>query len=270
VPLEAILEEAPRSWYQGYIPGDEEMIKDLVARLLRASVPVLVVTVDVPVASNRDLEKRLGFSVPLRPQWSLAIDGLRHPRWTMETLFRTLLRDGTPTLPNFTGQQTGRKIIAMPTASARVGRDRFTWKHVAFIRRLWPHALVVKGILSPEDARLAVQHGVDGMIVSNHGGRQLDGAISAMDVLPHILDSAGDLPICVDGGIRRGTDALKALALGAQMVFVGRPMLYAVTSGGQGHVELAIRILSDEIQCDLALLGCRSVQDLNVNHVMRA
>ncbi|WP_382162018.1 alpha-hydroxy acid oxidase [Hydrogenophaga sp. ANAO-22] len=267
VPLEQVMQAAPGSWYQGYIPGDEARITALLARLRSAQVGVLVVTVDVPIASNRDRDRRLGFTIPLKPRLSLAVDGVLHPRWLCGTFARTLLADGIPRLPNFGGEATGRPIIATPTAAARSDRDRFTWAHVAFIRRQWGGALLIKGVLSADDARLAREAGVDGLIVSNHGGRQLDGAAAPLDVLPEVLDAAGELPVCLDGSIRRGTDALKALALGARLVFVGRPMLYAATVGGQAGVEQAIGILQSEIQTSLALLGCTRIDELRPSHL---
>ena len=267
VPLEQVMAAAPGSWYQGYIPGDEARITALLARLRSAKVAVLVITVDVPVASNRDRDRRLGFTIPLKPRLSLAVDGVLHPRWLLDTFARTLLADGIPRLPNFGGEATGRPIIATPTAAARSDRDRFTWAHVALIRRLWSGPLVIKGVLSADDARLAREAGVDGLIVSNHGGRQLDGAVAPMDVLPEVLEAAGSLPVCLDGGIRRGTDALKALALGARLVFVGRPMLYAATVGGQAGVEQAVRILQAEIKTSLALMGCNRVDGLRPSHL---
>jgi L-lactate dehydrogenase (cytochrome) len=267
VPLEQVMQTAPGSWYQGYIPGDEARITALLARLRSAKVGVLVITVDVPIASNRDRDRRLGFTIPLKPRLSLGVDGVLHPRWLLGTFARTLLADGIPRLPNFGGEATGRPIIATPTATARSDRDRFTWAHVAFIRRQWSGALVIKGVLSAQDARLARDAGVDGLIVSNHGGRQLDGAAAPLDVLPEVLDAVGELPVCLDGGIRRGTDALKALALGARLVFVGRPMLYAATVGGQAGVEHAVRILQSEIQTSLALLGCNRIDELRPSHL---
>jgi L-lactate dehydrogenase (cytochrome) len=199
------------------LPGDDERITPLLARLRGAHVRVLVVTVDVPVPSNRDRDRRLGFSVPLRPSIGLAVDGPLHPRWLWSTFTRTLMASGIPRLPNFTADPTsGRPIISAPSPQARLQRDRFTWKHVASIRRAWDGALVLKGILSAADAREAARAGVDGLIASNDGG-QLDGAVAPLEVLPELLDAAGSLPVCLDGGVRRGTDVLKALALGARM-----------------------------------------------------
>lgn len=267
VPLERVMESAPGSWYQGYIPGDEARITALLGRLRSARVGVLVVTVDVPIASNRDRDRRQGFTIPLKPRLSLAIDGLVHPRWLCSTFARTLMTDGLPRLPNFGGETMGRPIIAAPSAVDRSNRDRLTWAHLAFIRRQWSGVLLVKGVLSADDAQLARAAGVDGLIVSNHGGRQLDGAVAPLDALPEVLSAAGELPVCLDGGIRRGTDALKAIALGARFVFLGRPMLYAASVGGQPGVEEAIRILKSEIQTNLALLGCSRLDELRVSHL---
>ncbi len=270
VPLEQVMANAPNSWYQGYVPADEQRIAQLLARLRSAKVAVLVLTVDVPVASNRDRDRRQGFTIPLRPRPSLALDGLLHPRWLLGTFARTLLSDGMPTLPNFSGDGVGRPIISAPAPAARSLRDRFTWEHVALVRRQWPGVLVLKGILSAEDAARARQAGVDGLIVSNHGGRQLDGVVAPLDVLAEVLDAAAPLPVCLDGGIRRGTDVLKAVALGARMVFVGRPMLYAAAVAGQAGVEQAIRILQAEIGTSLALLGCAGIDTVQRTHLRAA
>ncbi|MDB5751208.1 MAG: alpha-hydroxy-acid oxidizing protein [Ramlibacter sp.] len=266
-PLERVLEVAPATWYQGYMPGEEGPITSLLARLKAAKVEVLVLTVDVPVASNRDRDRRLGFSVPLRPTLRLAIDGLMHPRWLAGTFVRTLLADGVPLLPNFSAEGPARPIIAAPSPVARQHRDRFTWDHVRLARRLWHGRLVLKGVLSPADVGRAAEAGADAVILSNHGGRQLDGAVAPLDVLPQAVEAAGAMPVCIDGGVRRGTDVLKALALGARMVFVGRPMLYAASVAGQRGVEAAIQILRAEIATSLALLGCVSADRLCRDHL---
>jgi L-lactate dehydrogenase (cytochrome) len=263
IPLETILEQAPDTWYQGYMPASEERIMPLLARLKSARVKVLVLTVDVPIASNRDKDKRLGFAVPVRPSLGLALDGVLHPRWMIQTLGRSILSDGIPRLSNFTSEKAGPPIIAPPGAQIRNARDRFTWEHVKLIRRSWDGALVIKGILYASDAAKAREAGVDALIVSNHGGRQLDGAMTPMDALPGVLEAAAGIPVCIDGGVRRGTDVLKALALGARMVFVGRPMLYSASVQGQAGVEAAIQILQREIAVSLALLGAPNMADLD-------
>jgi L-lactate dehydrogenase (cytochrome) len=142
------------------------------------------------------------------------------------------------------------------------GRERLSWSHVQLIRGVWRGKLIVKGILDKADARRAREQGVDGLIVSNHGGRQLDGAITPLRVLPSIVDEAGGMTIMMDGGVRRGTDVLKALALGAKFVFVGRPFFYAAAVGGQRGVQHAIHLLREEIHRDMALLGINSLAEM--------
>jgi L-lactate dehydrogenase (cytochrome) len=148
-------------------------------------------------------------------------------------------------------------------------RDQLAWKHVELIRRRWKGKLVLKGLIAPADARIARECGVDGVIVSNHGGRQLDHTVSALRTLPEIAAEANGMTVMLDGGIRRGTDVIKALALGAHFVFVGRPFLYAAIAGGQAGVERAITLLRDEIDRDLALMGIRSVSEITSDLVRK-
>src|ERR1700709_2195645 len=148
-------------------------------------------------------------------------------------------------------------------------RDQLAWKHVELIRKRWNGKLVVKGLIAPADAKIARESGVDGVIVSNHGGRQLDGTVSSLRTLPEIASEAGGMTVMLDGGIRRGTDVLKALALGAQFVFVGRPMLYAAVAGGEAGVQRALTLLKDEIDRDMALLGIRSIGEISADLVRR-
>ena len=262
VPLEAVMQHAPQSWYQAYLPGDVQIIWPLLNRLEKAGVQVLVVTIDVPVPSKRVVEQRHGFSVPLRWHPRLIWEALRHPRWLAGTVARTLLSQGIPRLPNFDGSAEGFPIISTPSPAFRQGRQRLDWSHIDWIRQHWQGRLVLKGVLHPQEARLARQMGVDGVIVSNHGGRQLDGAVAALAALPAVLEEAKGMFVGLDGSIRQGTDVIKALALGADMVFVGRPMLYAAALGQQPMVERALAVLQDELNRSLALLGCPSIAAL--------
>jgi L-lactate dehydrogenase (cytochrome) len=148
-------------------------------------------------------------------------------------------------------------------------RDQLSWKHVELIRKRWKGKLVVKGLISPADARIARESGVDGVIVSNHGGRQLDYTLSALRTLPEIAAQANGMMVMLDGGIRRGTDVIKALALGAHFVFVGRPFLYAAVAAGEPGVARAISLLRDEINRDFALLGIRSISEITPDLVRR-
>jgi L-lactate dehydrogenase (cytochrome) len=141
-------------------------------------------------------------------------------------------------------------------------RDQLAWKHVELIRKRWKGKLVVKGLIAPADARIARESGVDGVIVSNHGGRQLDYTVSSLRTLPEIAAEAGAMTVMLDGGIRRGTDVLKALALGAQFVFIGRPFLFAAVVAGEAGVTRALTLLRDEVDRDMALMGVRSIGEI--------
>jgi L-lactate dehydrogenase (cytochrome) len=251
-PLEQVRSAGATSWFQAYIPGDEETINRLVDRVERAGFDTLVVTCDVQVASNREHYIRTGFHTPLRPTLRLAWDSAVRPRWLFGMLLRTLLTHG---MPHFENMGPRVPLISRTGKRDPGRRDRLSWKHIEGIRRRWKGKLVLKGILDPADARRARERGIDGVIVSNHGGRQLDGAVAPLRVLPAIAAEAGGMTVMMDSGVRRGTHVLKALALGASFVFVGRPFFYAAAVGGQPGVAHAIRLLRDEIDRDMALLG---------------
>jgi L-lactate dehydrogenase (cytochrome) len=263
--VEDVMRVAPRSWFQAYLPGDAARIDPFLDRILRAGVKTLLVTVDVPVAGNRENNIRAGFSTPLRPSLRLAWDGLSHPRWLVGTLARTLLH-GMPHFENSFAER-GAPIIAKNAERDFSQREHLAWSDIARIRQRWPHTLVVKGILSPADAANARIAGADGLIVSNHGGRQLDGAVSALRVLPSIVQAAGELPVMLDGGVRRGSDVLKAIALGARMVFVGRPFNFAAAVASDAGVAHAIGLLRDEVDRNLAMLGANAPHELTRQHL---
>lgn len=263
IPLERVMREAPGTWYQAYLPArPEEVIAPLLDRLQAAGVGTLVVTVDVQIASVRENELRNGFSIPLRFTPRLMAGGLMRPRWMWETFARTLWHQGIPRFENFTATRGGRIITAVQ-GDHRAGRAAMTWDTLTWIRERWAGRLVLKGILRAEDALRAQQLGCDGVIVSNHGGRQLDGAVSPLNVLSAIVAAAPGITVMLDGGVRRGTDVLKALALGARCVFVGRPAMYGLAVGGEAGAVRALALLQREIDVDLALLGCPDVTQLN-------
>ncbi|MFY3386103.1 alpha-hydroxy acid oxidase [Paracidovorax sp. MALMAid1276] len=268
IRLEEVMAAAPGTWFQAYLPGTPERIDGLLQRVVAAGVETLVVTVDIPVAGNRENNIRAGFSTPLRPSLRLAWNGLVRPRWLAGTLLRTLARHGMPHFENSFAER-GAPILSSRVQRDFAARDHFDWSHIAHIRRQWRGPLVVKGILSPHDAALARQHGVDGIIVSNHGGRQLDGAVAPLRVLPAIVDQAGSgMTVMLDGGIRRGTDVIKALALGAQAVFVGRPFNYAAAVDGEAGVATAAELLRAEVDRNLAMLGVTSCAEVGMEHLM--
>jgi L-lactate dehydrogenase (cytochrome) len=262
VPLEEIMAANPRAWFQAYIPTGEERVRALLDRVRAAGVKTLVVTVDSPVGSNRENNMRSGFSSPLRPSLRLAWDGAVRPRWLIRTFLRTLVQHGIPHFENLYAER-GIPIIARNVQREFGGRAHFAWEHFAEIRRLWPGRLVAKGILHPADALRAVATGADALVISNHGGRQLDGTVAPLHVLPHIRAAAPDVPLIIDSGIRRGTQVIKALALGADFVFVGRPFNYAAALGEEPGVSYAISILQCEIARTLAQIGLRRVTELD-------
>jgi L-lactate dehydrogenase (cytochrome) len=261
IRLEEIVQANPEAWFQAYLPGKEDEIVALIDRVKAAGYGTLVVTLDASIAANRENNIRAGFSTPLRPSARLAWEGITHPRWLFGTFVKTILRHG---MPHFENNYARRSA---PILSANVLRDfsdrgHLGWEHIRMVRRMWPGKLVVKGILDVRDARLAVEAGADGIVVSNHGGRQLDGTVSPLRVLPAIVSSCPEVPVMIDSGFRRGTDVLKALALGAKFVFVGRPFNYAAAVAGEAGVRAGIRLLRDEVSRDMAMLGVTSTVEM--------
>ena len=259
-PLEKVRAASPHNtWFQAYLPGEEQPITELVERVAQAGYDTLVLTVDIPVGSNRENNVRNGYNAPLRPSLRLALQCLAHPRWLLGTALRTYFTTGMPHFENM-GKRT--PLVSSTAVRERANRDHLNWEHVALMRRLWKGKLIIKGILAKEDAVIAREHGADGIIVANHGGRQLDTATSPLRVLPGIVAASGDMTVMMDSGFRRGTDVLKALALGAKFVFVGRPMLYAAAVAGETGVSHAIRLLRDEIDRDMAMLGTNTISEV--------
>ncbi len=267
-PLEKVRAAGGRhTWFQAYLPGDTQAITELVERVARAGYETLVLTVDIPVGANRENNVRNGYNSPLRPNLRLALQCLARPRWLVGTALRTYFTQGMPHFENM-GPRT--PLVSRTAVRERAQRDHLNWEHVALMRRLWQGKLVIKGILAKADAILAREHGVDGIMVSNHGGRQLDSATTPLRVLPGIAEVAGDMTVMLDSGVRRGTDVLKALALGAKFVFVGRPMLYAAAVAGETGVRHAIQLLHDEVDRDMGLLGINTLAGMTREHLMDA
>src|SRR3954451_9672235 len=261
ITLEDVRRENPAAWYQAYLAGDASRIEPLVDRVAAAGYDTFVVTADVPVPPNRENNIRNGFQVPLAITPRVAWDTITHPHWLFGTWARTLMNYG---MPHFENMDAGRgpPVLAKNLMRNIGKRDQLAWKHVELIRRRWNGKLVVKGLVAPADARIARESGVDGVLLSNHGGRQLDHTVSSLRTLPEISAEANGMTVMLDGGIRRGTDVIKALALGAHFVLIGRPLLYAAIAGGEGGVARAITLLQAEIDRDLALLGIRSIGEI--------
>ncbi|WP_424137881.1 alpha-hydroxy acid oxidase [Roseomonas chloroacetimidivorans] len=265
-PMEAVARAAPGSWYQAYLPANRAAIGKLLDRVERAGIEVLVVTADVPVAPNREDCLRRDFTMPVRPTARLVADGLVRPRW-LAMMARTVLAGGLPRFENF-GAERGGPIIAPPDPSSRLARAALSWADLGWIRERWGGQLVLKGVLSARDTRRAREAGVDAVIVSNHGGRQLDHAVAPIRILPAVVAAAGGMPVLLDGGVRRGTDVLKALALGARMVLVGRPMLFAAAVAGEAGVRRMAALLRAEVERNLALLGSPALAELHAGRIV--
>lgn len=258
-PMEQLKASGPTAWFQAYLPGENDIITNLVERVKRAGFDTLVLTVDVQVNSNRENNVRSGYSSPLKPTLRLAWDCMVRPRWLVGTFGRTVMNYGMPHLENM---GFSRIPIMGSMERPRMARDGLNWEHVELMRRLWPGKLVLKGVLAKEDVRIARESGVDGIMVSNHGGRQLDYTLSPLRVLPSIVSEAGNMAIMLDSGVRRGSDVLKAIALGAHFVFVGRPFLYAAAIAGEEGVRHGAQLLRDEISRNMAMLGVNDLSQM--------
>lgn len=266
VSLEAIHEIAgENAWFQLYTPKEPEVLADLMRRCREAAYETVMVTVDVPYKTRRDHDIHNGLSVPprfdLKTLWQMST----HPEWALR-----MLRRGIPQFVNLTPYHTGGRsgnVRESIEQSAKYIEERMglhiTAQRFAEIREMWPGTLLVKGVLDPAEAKAYMDLGADGVIVSNHGGRQLDAAPSVVDVLPSIRDAVGpDAPVLVDGGVRSGLDIARMLALGANFVLIGRPFLYACAALNSRGGEHAINVLKAELQATMGQLGCSTLAAL--------
>jgi (S)-mandelate dehydrogenase len=251
-------------WYQLYSAKDQSISEDMIKRAGDAGLKTLVFTIDIPEGSNRERNIRNGWGRPLKLTWSTKFEALQHPAWMLEWL-----RHGTPLFNNWAKYAPAKDADSVADFVASQGRAPMTWKHVERYRALWKGNFVLKGIMHPDDAVRAHSLGVDGIMVSNHGARQLDRAPSPLQVLPAVRDAVGDkMTVMFDGGIRRGLDALIALCSGAKFCFVGRPTLYGVTAGGTPGAAMALRIFRREIDISMAQMGATAIADLGPHCLM--
>lgn len=267
VPLETVARLAPGAWFEIHTLSDRARVADTIGRLERSGIEVMVVMADVPVLGNRENNQRVGFTMPPRLSPGLVLDGLAHPLWLLGTAATTLLRDG---MPHFENADHGLRVPMIGRAQPPLVRDRFSLADLDFLRKRWKGKLVVKGVLDPADAVRARDAGVDGLIVSNHGGRQLDGAVASLDALAEIAADVPGITLMLDGGVRRGTDVLKALACGARFVFLGRPFMFALAAAGGDGVRHAFSILKAETDRDMALLGINRPGKMAARHLRAA
>jgi isopentenyl diphosphate isomerase/L-lactate dehydrogenase-like FMN-dependent dehydrogenase len=226
--------------------------------------------VDTPVPPGREYNLRNGMTVPFRFTRNNVADVLMHPRWLFGVLARYLATTGMPRYENYPTEMKAR-ITALPMGRSMAVTDSLTWEDLRALRKLWPHTLMVKGLLRAQDAVLAADCGADGVIVSNHGGRAVDSTRAPIEILPEVVAAAGHrLTVLVDSGFRRGADVVKALALGAKAVLVGRGPLYGTAVAGQAGAARAIEIYRDEIDRLLALIGCPGVEKLDRSYLSLA
>ena len=255
-------------WFQLYVWQNRDLTRSFVERARAAGYRALLLTVDVPVISRRERDLRNGFTVPPRlTPWNV-LDTLRRVGWVRRVLLGPRL-----TLANLIGAPGAPRtdIVTLAGVANRQVDPSIAWGDLAWFRSLWSGPLILKGVLTAADARRAADHGVDGLVVSNHGGRQLDGAPATVEALPEIVDAVGErMEVLLDGGVRRGADVVRALALGARAVMVGRPYLYGLAAGGAAGARQAIDTLAREVDHVLALVGVPRVGDLDPTLVRRA
>ncbi len=248
-------------WYQIYGARDRAVAADLVKRAIDCGLTTLAVTCDVPVSSNRERNRRNGFVRPLRMTLPTILEAMLHPAWVINYLRNgglPMLGNWQPYAPAGATPDEVADMFAQQTPDASQ-----TWRDLEAIRNAWPGKLLLKGVMHPEDARIATSMGVDGLIVSNHGARQLDMMPSPLDVLPMIRAAVGpDVPLLLDSGVRRGSDIVAALCLGADFVLTGRATLYGATAGGLDGVKKAVSILQREIDLTLGQLGAINLDAL--------
>jgi (S)-mandelate dehydrogenase len=248
-----------RLWFQLYVVRDREFRHKLVERAMHAGYEALFVTVDLAVSGKRERDPRNGFVTPYRPNWRNSRDVLTRPAWLMD-----IMRYGLPKMDNFEGYKfSSTKVTDIATAVGREMDASFDWEALKHLRELWPRKLLLKGVERPDDAERAFAIGCDGVVVSNHGGRQLDGAAPTLEALPAVVRAVGSrMTVLLDGGVRRGVDILKARALGAQAVLVGRATLFGVMAGAEPGAQRALEILSSELERAMKLCGVRSIREI--------
>jgi isopentenyl diphosphate isomerase/L-lactate dehydrogenase-like FMN-dependent dehydrogenase len=253
-------------WYQLYLVGGREVAEGAIERAHRAGFSALVVTIDTPVAGMRERDPRNGMKellggsifskLPFLPQMFI------HPRW----LVSFLIDGGVPKLENIV--IPGKGPMSLIDVTAALARAVVTWEDIRWLKRIWTGPIVVKGVLTADDAKRALAEGAAAIVVSNHGGRQLDGAPATLKVLPEVVAAVnGQAEVLMDGGVRRGSDIVKAICLGARAVLLGRAYAFGLAAAGKPGVTRALGILRDDVERTLRLLGCRSVSTLNSSYL---
>jgi isopentenyl diphosphate isomerase/L-lactate dehydrogenase-like FMN-dependent dehydrogenase len=268
--MEKIAEQAGpgaggRLWFQLYVWNKREYSYQLIERAKAAGFEALIVTVDTIVPPNREYNARNGFMLPFHPTVRFTMDIMRHPTWATSVLLKYLTTIGMPRNENYPDPYR-RPVTSAPDTFQVMRQDSLCWDDIKTFRKMWPGILMLKGINRPDDAVKALEYGVDGIIVSNHGGRNMDSAVASIDALPDIADAVAErATVLLDSGVRRGSDIAKALALGAKAVLTGRVTLYGTAVGGAAGAGKAISIIRSELDKTMAYTGCCAVDEISTD-----
>ena len=261
--IEDIAKHAPgRLWFQAYVLKDQDYFRKLIQRAYEADYEALMITVDLPVGGKRERDLRNDFKIPFHFTLKNTLDFASKPLWALPMLFK-----GVPELKNLSGLTNASTTNQSLASSVGSNYDpSFDWDRLQAVRDQWSRKLIVKGVLNPEDAVRLVKMGIDAIVVSNHGGRQLDGAMASLDALPSIVAAVNQaIPVYLDGGIRRGSDIVKAIALGAEGVLIGRATLYGAIAAGEPGAQRALAILKSELTRTMQLCGVAKVSEINAS-----
>src|SRR5579863_1424890 len=254
-----------RLWFQLYVWKQRELSHKLIQRAQDSGFEALIVTVDSPVGANREYNSRNGFSLPFNPTLRFTLDIMRHPMWAQSVLLKYFTSIGFPRHENYP-EEYRKSIISGVGSRDALRADSLDWEDIKRFRDMWKGPLMLKGVNRPDDAVRAVEAGLDGLIVSNHGGRNMDSAVATLDVLPQVVEAVGNrCTVILDSGVRRGSDIAKALALGAKAVLTGRATLYGTAVGGQAGAFKAISLIKSEFDKTMAYTGCRSVDAITAD-----
>nr|WP_294509468.1 alpha-hydroxy acid oxidase [uncultured Rhodopila sp.] len=264
--MEKIAREANfRLWFQLYVWKQRELSYQLIDRAKNNGFEALIVTTDTIVPPNREYNARNGFLLPFHPTWRFTADIMRHPTWFATVLLKYLRTIGMPRMENYPDPYR-RPITTDPGTREVMRQDSLNWEDIRIFRDRWPGILMLKGINRVDDALKAVGYGVDGLIVSNHGGRNMDSAAATIDMLPDIAEAVGDkATVLLDSGVRRGSDIVKAVALGAKCVLTGRATLYGTAVGGEAGASKAVDIIRTEMDKTMAYTGCNRVDEISTD-----
>nr|WP_294545101.1 alpha-hydroxy acid oxidase [uncultured Rhodopila sp.] len=264
--MEKIAREANfRLWFQLYVWKQRELSYQLIDRAKNNGFEALIVTTDTIVPPNREYNARNGFSLPFHPTWRFTADIMRHPTWFATVLLKYFRTIGMPRMENYPDPYR-RPITTDPGTREVMRQDSLNWDDIRIFRDKWPGILMLKGINRADDALKAVGYGVDGLIVSNHGGRNMDSAAATIDMLPDIAEAVGNkATVLLDSGVRRGSDIVKAVALGAKCVLTGRATLYGTAAGGEAGASKAVDIIRTEMDKTMAYTGCNRVDEISTD-----